>query len=340
MGHDGIPTEGTGSRQAGGEEQDRPPLPPYGALPLDPAKPPRSAWGLFGEADQLGTLNLLTPHRVRHAAGLVRRGAVFALNWSLEKPDPPLFGRRALRHAIHRYPDGLGTDDHYDGFYPQASSQWDALCHVGHPQFGFYNGCTLAQITGQPGSRNGIDAYARTGIAGRFVLADVERYRRAQGRPVRPDTAEAIGVEEVEATLAAQGVALAEGDILLLRFGWIAWYDGLDPAARTALAAESVPVAVGLAPHEATAAWLWDRHVAAVAADNPALEVMPSTFEVDTFLHFRLLGLLGLAIGEMFDLEALAADCAADGVYEGLFTAAPLHKVGGSGSPANALAIK
>jgi kynurenine formamidase len=322
---------------AGGER----PLPAYDELPLDPTKPPRSAWGLFGDDDELGTLNLLTPDRVRHAAGLVRRGAVFSLNWSLEKPDPPLFGRGALRHTIHRYPGDVGTDDHYDGFYPQASSQWDALSHVGHPHHGFYNGCTIAEITGRPGSRNGIDAFARAGIAGRFVLADVERYRRARGRPLQPGTAEVISVEEVEATLAAQGVALATGDILLLRFGWLAWYDALDAAARAALATDSGTLATaGLAPHEATARWLWDRHVAAVAADNPSLEVMPSTFDVDSFLHFRLLGLLGLPIGEMFDLEALAADCAADGVYEGLLTAAPLHKVGGSGSPANALAIK
>ena len=47
-----------------------------------------------------------------------------------------------------------------------------------------------------------------------------------------------------------------------------------------------------------------------------------------------------MAVGEMFVLDALAEDCVADGVYEGLFTSAPLNKVGGSGSPANALAIK
>jgi len=61
---------------------------------------------------------------------------------------------------------------------------------------------------------------------------------------------------------------------------------------------------------------------------------------VEGFLHFRIIPLLGMAVGEMFVLDALAEDCAADGVYEGLFTSAPLNKVGGSGSPANALAIK
>ena len=47
-----------------------------------------------------------------------------------------------------------------------------------------------------------------------------------------------------------------------------------------------------------------------------------------------------MAVGELFDLEALAADCAADGVYEAFFTAAPLHLRGGIGSPGNALAIR
>ena len=54
------------------------------------------------------------------------------------------------------------------------------------------------------------------------------------------------------------------------------------------------------------------------------------------FLHFRILGLLGIPIGEMWDLEALAEDCASDGVYEFLLTSAPLNLLDGVGSPANA----
>ncbi|HLY14389.1 MAG TPA: hypothetical protein VKR24_08560, partial [Candidatus Limnocylindrales bacterium] len=62
--------------------------------------------------------------------------------------------------------------------------------------------------------------------------------------------------------------------------------------------------------------------------------------DLDRFLHYRLITFLGMAIGELFALDGLAEDCAADGVYEGLFTAAPLNKQGGSGSTANALALK
>ncbi len=60
----------------------------------------------------------------------------------------------------------------------------------------------------------------------------------------------------------------------------------------------------------------------------------------DTMLHFSLLGLLGLPIGELFELDGLAADCAADGRYAFLFTSAPLNLAAGVATPPNALAIK
>lgn len=149
-----------------------------------------------------------------------------------------------------------------------------------------------------------------------------------------------ITVDEVEATLAHQGSQLEMGDILMLRFGWITWYDSADFATRKGLAREMLN-SPGLVAEERTAEWLWDRHVAAVVTDSPALEATPfDVTTVDGFLHYRIIPLLGLAVGEMFYLDELARDCADVGVYEGLFTAAPLNKVGGSGSPANALALK
>jgi hypothetical protein len=46
-----------------------------------------------------------------------------------------------------------------------------------------------------------------------------------------------------------------------------------------------------------------------------------------------------MPIGEMFMLDLLAAECAAQGRYEFFFTSAPLNKRGGVASPPNALAI-
>jgi kynurenine formamidase len=236
----------------------------------------------------------------------------------------------------------VSTDDSYDNFYPQRSTQWDALSHVGHPEHGFYNGVRSADITGRPGSRNGVDNWARRGICGRFVLADLARHRESIGRPFDQLAPEAVDVAEIEETLASQHVELRTGDVLLLRFGWLAWYIAASPDERELVAGDVTTLGTpGLSHDEDTARWLWNRHVAAVLTDNPAVEVLPVDMTSDaTFLHFRLISLLGMAIGELFDLDALAKDCARDGVYEGLFTAAPLNKVGGSGSPGNALALK
>ena len=314
-------------------------VPRYAELPIDPRHPARSAWGVFGDRDEIGTLNLVTERHVAHAASLVRRGRVFSLNWDLELPDPAILGRRTLRHTLIDL--DVGTDDRYDSFYPQASSQWDALCHIAHPEHGYYNGHTREEITGRPGSRLGIDTFARRGIAGRFVLVDVARHLAAEGRPIDPALCTPVDVDDLEAALARQGVELAGGDILLLRFGWVEWYERQDRATRAQLSALDLFPCPGLAAQERTAAWLWDNGVAAVCSDNPALEAMPmDESSEEGFLHYRLIPLLGLAICEMLQLDALADDCADDGVWEGLFTAAPLNKAGGSGSTANALAVK
>ena len=48
----------------------------------------------------------------------------------------------------------------------------------------------------------------------------------------------------------------------------------------------------------------------------------------------------GMPMGELFDLDALAADCGEDGVYEFMLCSSPNDLPGGYGSPPNAIAIK
>jgi kynurenine formamidase len=89
------------------------------------------------------------------------------------------------------------------------------------------------------------------------------------------------------------------------------------------------------------AAWLAERDVAAVATDTWGVEVMPYEVTGTTApLHQLLLCRCGITLGEMFDLEALAADCAVDGVCEMLFVAPPLPISGAVNSPINPLAVK
>jgi hypothetical protein len=321
-------------------------LPSYDDLPVAPGAPEGSSWGVWGPDDVLGCLNLLTPERVRRAVQCVRRGEIFALNWDMSLPSPPLFGRGTFRHDVLWLRNDSGHDEELHGWNTQSSSQWDGFRHIRSAKHGFYNGVD--------DDAHGVHHWARRGLAGRAVLCDVARWRAAQGRPLMPDEPDPIEPDELHATLDAQGTALETGDVLLVRTGWIAWYVAQDETARERLRASHANC--GLRPGRATARTLWDMHIAAIVADNPSLEVWPpaalatpeqiAAFQndadelVEIFVHASLLPLLGLPIGELWDLEALADDCAADGVYECFFTSAPLNLPAGVASPPNALAFK
>lgn len=318
-------------------------LPSYAELPISEEHPPRSSWGLWGRDDQVGTINLLDADCVLRGAACVRKGRAFSLNWALELPDPPLYGREQFRHRIDRTVPGVPIlDDVLDNLFPQASSQWDALCHVGHPQYGFYNGRTNEDFTGTSETKNGIEHLARRGIVGRGVLLDVSRYLSLQGRGFAGNEKIEFTVADLEATRRAAGLEYAVGDVLLIRSGWMSWYLNADAEARAELATDPMkfPVSPGVTAAEEMAEYLWDNHVSAVASDNPAFEAWPHQLKVDEYLHFRLLGLLGISIGEMWYLEELASDCSEDGVFEFLLTSAPLNVLGGVGSPPNAIAVK
>lgn len=301
-------------------------LPDYDDLPEVGPSGERCSWGLWGEDDRLGTLNLLTPDRARRAAECVITGQAHRLDLALDAIDPPLYGRQPVRHDV------LGDGGHDDvvEMNTQSSTQWDGFRHVRHPEYGFYNGL--------PDEEHGIDNWASR-IVGRAVLADVERWRGSVGRPMRAGGAEPISAEDVRSTLAAQDVTVEPGDILLVRTGWLGWYHSLDPAERAELPGR-LRVS-GLEASEDTLRFLWDLHVSAVAADNPSLEVWPpKAWGPKHAIHFQLLPLLGIPIGELFDLDSLADACAADGRYDALFTSAPLIVRGGVASPPGAICVK
>ena len=168
-------------------------------------------------------------------------GKVFALNLSINIPDPPLFTRGKHSHTVKIFPNAeFVLDDYLDNFYPQASSQWDALAHVKHPVHGAYNGIPDNQITGRGGMRLGIDNLARRGIAGRGVLADVARYYDRIGKSINFTSAESIPLGDVQATLEDEGVALRAGDVLLIRIGWTKFYLSASAEIKAELARETI----------------------------------------------------------------------------------------------------
>lgn len=316
-----------------------------------------ASWGLWGspEADVFGCLNMLTPERVVAAAGLVRRGAVFALNWSMGLPDPPLFGRQRFTHEVTGTDTSTSHDDVLHGWNTQSSSQWDGFRHIRNHAADSDEAGT-GHFGGIDDAQHGIHHWAQRGLVGRGVLADIGRWRKAVGRPLHYDESDPIEPEEIGECLAAQGTELQEGDVLLVRTGWVGWYEGLDAASRQALAAPGALATPGFRSGEHLAEYLWNLHISAIGCDNPAVEVWPpgallSAEEEaaarhdrrrlhEIFTHTLLLPMLGLPLGELWTLEALAADCAADGRYECMFTSAPLNLPNGVASPPNALAIK
>ena len=274
-----------------------------------------------GSEPRLGSVARLTPERRRAALGLVRRGAAFRLDIPLGTPDPPLFGRAPMRHVIEATEGlDLNWDDRLDNLNTQQGSHWDALRHLLRRGGAGYGGRAPEDL--------GIDLWS-DGILGRAVLVDL-----AEGLGLAWGERREIAGVEVDACAARQGVELREGDVLLMRTGWLGGWLGLPAAGRPAQVA-----APGLAPDDATSGWLAERRFAAVAADNPGLEAVPAPPQ-GAMLHDRMLPAQGLAVGELFWLDDLAADCAADGVWEGLIASVPLNLPGGCASPANAVVLK
>jgi len=314
-------------------------MPVYADLPTI-ADGGRSGWGLFGLDDNVGLFNLQTPERVRAAARLIRTGEMFALNAPITTPDPPLFGRSLPIHTILPSPMKDGYDDKIDDFYPQASSQWDALAHVGYDVDVFYNGATNNDIN--LARRNTIDHWARRGIAGRALLLDVDALLGGAGIGFDPSETLAVKVSDLEAARVAAGVEYKGGDVVLLHTGYLRWFCDQSDERRRQLAETASLRSVGIDRSEEMVEYLWDNRVVAIAGDNPAVEVWPPEWAAGPrgFLHRILIGQLGMAIGELWWLDELARSCRQDGRYEMFLTSAPLNVPGGTGSPANALALK
>ncbi len=232
-----------------------------------------------------------------------------------------------MRHEVTGELGG-GHDDLYHDWNTQSSAQWDGFRHFAHREHGHYGGV--------PDQEHGIHYWAKRGIVGRAVLADVARWREEIDRPIAHGTGDPITADDLTSCLAAQHTTVETGDILLIRTGWMAWYHGLDDDARADYASERMAPSPGLSGLDVLAT-LWDLHIAAVAADNPAVEKIPMTGDM---LHVHFLPLLGMPLGELWDLDALADDCSAARTYDAFFTSAPLNMPNGVASPPNAIAVR
>jgi kynurenine formamidase len=312
-------------------------IPSFDQLPVKEGAPPESSWGVFGDDDQFGCLNFLTPQGVIDSARLVQTGKVFRLDAKVGFAKPPLFGRAAVSHQVVPLAP-FANDDLVNNYNTQEGSQWDGLAHVGHARLErYYNGVQASEIG--PGGKLSIHQWAAR-FVGRGVLIDAFGYRKAKGREVQPLERDVFTLADLKGALEHQGTALKPGTIVLIRTGWMESYAQCTPEQKRDLSSFEKVKSAGIEASREMVAWLWDQRVAAIGTDCPAVEPLPSDFTSEAILHCRALPLLGLPLGELFVLAPLAEDCARDRRYEFMVVSAPMMLEGGIATPPNAVAIK
>jgi kynurenine formamidase len=300
----------------------------------------RHAWGVFGADDEIGCVNFLTEDVVAEAAKEIRLGRTVNLDLPIGEPKDPFWSSRSAATRTETV-NRTSRDDRLDNFYLQGGTQWDALRHHRYRQHGYYGARQDSDVDDR--KLLGIDRWAARGIIGRGVLLDVASYMSAQGTTMAVTERFLIDSELMQAVASAQDVDFRHGDIVLVRTGWLDWYQTLSPAERLSRAAEfgadrralKLP---GIDPRVPTVAWIWNHRIAAMATDTPTFDALEFRRE-DGWAHQRLLALLGLAIGELWDLDQLAVTCRELGRYSFFLTSSPLNLPEGAGSPANAYAI-
>lgn len=258
--------------------------------------------GRWGRNNELGTLNFIAEEHVREASASVRRGAMIPLGID--------FGTRGARAGPH----------------VRAASRWDTISHVYYDEQ-LHSGLPAGSATSAGEYRGGIDKNDGKGVAARGVLLDVAGHR---GPDALLDPTAPVEPAELDAVAAAQGVTVRTGDVVLVRTGWASRFR------RTRNPAEPF---YGLGWR--CAGWLHGHQIAAVAADNAMVE--NPVFGVTNGLlplHRLCLRDMGMMFGEFWDLDALAADCAADGVYSFLLVAPSSRVAGAIGSAVNPIAFK
>ncbi|MGE0583870.1 MAG: cyclase family protein [Flavobacteriaceae bacterium] len=280
--------------------------------------------GRWGADDERGAANLIDAAATLRGSACVRTGQVIPLAIPIANGQlgPAADHRPAPQHYMTRhggdYAAGLAEKPGY-GFSDDVlmvpthgTTHIDALAHVWQGGV-MYNGFKATKVTSRGAATCGIDKAGP--LATRAIFVDFSG----------ADPTGAISRDQLVAAVEATGVAPEPGDALLVRTGWLAaWREG---------GADKMSSA-GL--HHECASWIVEAGFALVAADNIAVEVMPSRDATCAMpLHIALTRDNGIYLAELFDFDALAAT----GRRDCMLVIAPLNLRGGVGSPITPVAI-
>jgi kynurenine formamidase len=337
-------------------------------------RPAGSTWGDFGPDDQIGRLNLLTPEKVRQGVAEVREGLVFCLSLPLDYPGgnklnprrhPPRLAPTYREDTAYlNFPlkrvDPQASDvisDDQATLWLQYSTQWDSLAHVGSwfdadadgvPERVYYNGYraddhvvgpvdysgpTPRKLGDHVGARAlGIENYAVKGIQGRGVMVDLHAHFG--------DARTAVGYDDLMRVLEADRVAAESGDLLCLHTGFSTLIVRMERNPDMRVLDSACACLDGR--DDKLLAWITDSGIAAICADNYAVELYPAKPKAGTRpalpLHEHCLFKLGVPLGELWWMSDLAAWLRANGRNRFLLTAPPLRLPGAVGSPATPIA--
>lgn len=338
-------------------------------------RPEGSNWGEFGEDDQLGRLNLLTPERVVEAVKEVKTGKRFCLSLPLDLPGGRLLNPRRFpprlfataRNNLSNYNFALQTEepdltdvvcDDAVLLCLQYSSQWDSLTHVGSmfdangdgvPEIVYYNGWTGIDHI-MPVENPNADPLMRF-EGSRAKALGMENMAEAcvQGRGVMIDLERHLGSERVvvdydmlKEVMDKDGIEVEEGDIVCLHTGFAQRIVEMQGNPDLEKLNNSGPALDGGDP--ALQDWIRESGLAVLVADNYAVEHLPGRDrsngpkKVLMPLHELCLFKLGIHLGEIWYLTELANWLHENGRHRFLMTAPPLNLPGAVGSPANAIA--
>lgn len=326
-------------------------------------RPEGSNWGDFGPDDQLGRLNLLTPEKVRQGIAEAREGLVFCLSLPLDFPGgnvvaphrmPP---RReaTIRHKLTFTNYGFSNEGAFEDcgcddavlLHTQYSTQWDGLKHIGRrfdtkgdgvESFVYYNGFRAGREVVGPEEEEskpsalGIENMAATGFQGRGVMVDLHALCGNQRQYV--------GYEQLMRAMDLTGAEIEPGDILCLHTGFAQCV--LDMNRQPDMAVLNSACAVLDGTDERLLQWITDSNVAAIAADNFAVEGIPTRPGVFSRLfvplHVHCIFKLGVHLGELWYLSELNAWLRSHRRTRFLLTAPPLRLPGAAGSPVTPVA--
>lgn len=288
--------------------------------------------GRWGDEDELGTLNFITPEVRKRAATLVQDGTVVSLGRPIQtRPGPA--NPWPANHMVGM-PHAQGAGD-YLGMYLHSfvDTHIDALSHTTGPDGLVWNGKSLGR-NGMPEEHSGTVDFWKDGIVTRGVLYDVPRFRGtdfvAPGEPVHG--------WELADIAAAQNIVPSSGDAVIIRSGLDSFWAASSEYPGFASVAGVHASALEFLYETEAAVLIWDFQDAP-EADQGIPNPLEIPIPIAMHVHAIALPVLGLPLVDNAQLEGLAAACAEAGRWEFQIAVAPLIITGGTGSPVNPLAI-